>query len=265
MSKSAVFRILRFRFGREVLLIGMAYMAYEVVRSLSAGRALDAFQNAELLVRAERALGIFAELNVQVAMLSWQGLVDLLSLWYFWGHFPLIVAFAVWAFARQRPNYLWARNAIFAAGALGLVIYLAFPVAPPRLLPGAGFVDTLRDVFALQYEDSSLVNEFAAVPSLHQGFAIIVGVTLFRAIGGRRGVALMLALPTVMFVSIVATGNHWFLDAVFGAVVAGIGMLIATRVERRGLPLPPPLRRLLSVEEPAGPAAAAVPHPGASR
>ena len=265
MIKSAGQGAFSFRFGREVLLIGIAYMAYELVRSLSAGRALDAFQNAELLVRAERALGIFAELNVQVAILSWQGLVDSLSLWYFWGHFPLIVAFAVWAFARHRPHYLWARNAIFAAGAIGLVIYLAFPVAPPRLLPGAGFVDTLRDVFALQYENSSLVNEFAAVPSLHQGFAIIVGVTLFRALRGRRGVALMVALPALMFVSIVATGNHWFLDAVFGALVAGIGMLIACHVERHGLPLPSPLRRLLSVEAPLVQTAEAVPRPGASR
>lgn len=249
MIKSAARRTLQFRSGREVLLIGVAYMAYEVVRSFSSGRALDALANTEIVVRVERGLGIFAELNVQVAILGWQGVADLLSLWYFWGHFPLIVSLAIWMFVRHRADYLWARNAIFAAGAIALVVYLTFPVAPPRLLPGAGFVDTLRDAFALQYDDSSLVNQFAALPSMHQGFAIIIGVALYRVIGGRRGTALLIALPALMFVTIVATGNHWFLDAVLGALVTVVAMFFASRVERYGLPLPRTLRQLLSVGE----------------
>ena len=249
MIKSAARRTLQFRSGREVLLIGVAYMAYEVVRSFSSGRALDALANTEIVVRVERGLGIFAELNVQVAILGWQGVADLLSLWYFWGHFPLIVSLSIWMFVRHRADYLWARNAIFAAGAIALVVYLTFPVAPPRLLPGAGFVDTLRDAFALQYDDSSLVNQFAALPSMHQGFAIIIGVALYRVIGGRRGTALLIALPALMFVTIVATGNHWFLDAVLGALVTVVAMFFASRVERYGLPLPRTLRQLLSVGE----------------
>ena len=120
-------------------------------------------------------------------------------------------------------GYAWARNAIFASGAIALAVYLTFPVAPPRLLPGAGFVDTLRGVFALQYDDSSLVNQFAAVPSMHLGFAVIMGMTMYRMVGGRKGAGLAVALPLVMLVSIVATGNHWFLDAALGALVALIG------------------------------------------
>ncbi len=222
------------RFAREVALVSGAYMAYELVRSLAAGRALDAFENTEIVVRAEQALGIFAELNMQVAMLSYSGLIDFLSLWYFWGHFPLIIGLAIWALYRHKQDYVWARNAIFAAGGLALIVYLLFPVAPPRLLPGAGFVDTLRGVFALQYDDSSLVNEFAAVPSMHQGFAIITGATFYRILGGRFGLATLIFLPTVMLIAIVATGNHWFLDALLGAVAAAIGIFIANRIEQRG-------------------------------
>ena len=234
MISSLIPRLTLFRFGREAVLVAFAYMLYEVVRSLSSGRALDAFENAEVLVRVERGLGIFAELNVQATLVTWHGLVDALSLWYFWGHFPLLIAMAVWAFYRHHADYAWTRNAIFASGAIALVIYLTFPVAPPRLLPGAGFVDTLRGVFALQYEDSSLVNQFAAVPSMHLGFAMITGMTMHRMVGGRKGAGLALALPLVMLVSIVATGNHWFLDAVLGALVALIGMRIAGRIERGG-------------------------------
>jgi hypothetical protein len=250
MLRPTLRRARHFRWGREVLLVGLAYLLYAMARTLSASRTLDAFENAEILVRAERALGIFVELNVQVAILGWHGIVDFLSLWYFWGHFPLMIAFALWAFVRHRGDYLWARNAIFAAGAISLAIYVAFPVAPPRLFPGAGFVDTLQGVFALHYADVSMVNQFAAVPSMHQGYALIVGVGLYRVIGGRRGRAIMLTLPALMFVSIVATGNHWFLDAVVGAAVAFVGMGVASHVEQRGLPLPGVARGLLSVKPP---------------
>ncbi|PZC42118.1 MAG: PAP2 superfamily protein [Chloroflexi bacterium] len=259
MMRPTVNRVIGLRFPREVLLIGVAYGFYQVVRSVSADRALDALENAKLLVSAERALGIFSELNLQAAVLSWQGLVDFLSLWYFWGHFPFIVVIAVFTLFRRRGDYVWARNAIFAAGAIALVVYVTFPVAPPRLFPGAGFVDTLRDVFALQYEDSTVVNQYAAVPSMHQGFALIMGVAMYRMFGGRKGAALMLALPALMFISIVATGNHWFIDALLGLLVAAIGMKLAFLVERHGLPLPQPLRSFLSADPPPPPPGSAPP------
>ncbi len=87
-------------------------------------------------------------------------------------------------------------------------------------------------MFALQYDDSSLVNEFAAVPSMHQGFAIIMGMMLYRIVGGRLGLAALVLLPGMMLITIVATGNHWFLDAVLGAVAAIAGMGIANQIER---------------------------------
>ena len=234
MLRGPIRRLQATRFARETTLLGVAYMAYELVRWLAAGRALDAFENTEIVVRAEQALGIFAELNLQVAMLSYSGLIDFLSLWYFWGHFPLMIVLAIWVFYRHKRDYVWGRNAIFAAGGLALIVYLLFPVAPPRLIPGGGFVDTLRGVFALQYEDSSLVNQFAAVPSMHQGFAIIMGTMLYRVLGGWLGLVALVLLPAMMFVTIVATGNHWFLDAVLGAVAALAGMAIANQCEHHG-------------------------------
>lgn len=245
MISTVVYRLQASRFAREVLLVAGAYMAYEIVRMISAGQTLAALENAELLVRAEQALGIFVELEYQVGLLSYGLLVDFFSLWYFWGHFPLIIVFATWAFYRHRRHYHWTRNAVFVSGAIALLVYLTFPVAPPRLLPGAGFVDTLKDVFALQYEDSGLVNHYAALPSMHQGFAVIIGVALYRIIGGRRGLLLLGLLPTLMLISIIATGNHWILDAVFGAAAALIGMAIATHFETHGARLVAPLRRRL--------------------
>ena len=221
------------RFLSEALLAGAAYWAYHLARTLAAGRVEDAFDNAAIIVSTEQALGIFRELPLQIAVLGYDLIVNFLSMWYFWGHFPLILAFAVWALFRHNADYRWVRNAVFIAGALALIGYIVFPVAPPRLLPAAGFVDTVESAFVLKYSDSGLVNQFAAVPSMHFGFAVIVGVGLFRIVGGRRGATLMTFMPLLMLTSIVVTGNHYFLDALFGLPPAIVGMVLATRIERQ--------------------------------
>ena len=241
MLRNMAHRLQALRFFREVALITGAYLAYEFVRTVSADRVVDALANAHNVVRIEQALGIFAELNLQVAALSFDAFVRTLSLWYFWGHFPLLIVVAVWLFYRHPRHYRWARNAIFLSGGIALVSYVLFPVAPPRLFPGAGFVDTLQSVFAMQYKDTGYVNEFAALPSMHQGFAVIVGAAIYRASGGRKGRLLVFALPLLMLAAIILTGNHWFLDAILGVVVALVGMALATQIEtpasglRRGL------------------------------
>lgn len=232
MIRSVAARLQAVRFARELALIGGAYLLYTAVRAAVAGRATDALDNATLVVKMEQALGIFSELSVQVSLLSYDALIHFLSLWYVWGHFPLIIGFALWAFYRHRREYCFARNAIFIAGGLALIGYLTFPVAPPRLLPGAGFQDTLQAALGISFKGSRFVNEFAAMPSMHAGFALIVGVTGYRILGGRKGLALAAGLPMVMVLSIVATGNHYYLDAVLGVPVAVAGMLLAARLAR---------------------------------
>lgn len=220
------------RLGREVALVMTAYLVYYLARAIAADRVEDAFDNAHIIVSAEQALGIFVELPLQIALLGYDLLVHFFSLWYFWGHFPLIALFGIWALFRHPDDYRWARNAIFIAGALALIGYMAFPVAPPRLLPAAGFVDTLESAFVLKYSDSTLVNQFAAVPSMHFGFAVIIGAALYRIFGGQRGAIVGLLIVSLMLTSIIVTGNHYFLDAVLGLPPAIVGMMLATRIER---------------------------------
>ncbi len=220
------------RLGREVALVAVAYGAYYLARVLATGRVEDAFDNAQIIVSTEQALGIFVELPLQIGLLGYDLIMHFFSLWYFWGHFPLIALFGAWTLFRHTDDYRWARNAIFIAGALALIGYTVFPVAPPRLLPAAGFVDTLESAFVLKYSDSALVNQFAAVPSMHFGFAVIIGATLYRILGGRRGTVAGLLIASLMLASIIVTGNHYFLDAVLGLPPAIAGMMLATRIER---------------------------------
>jgi hypothetical protein len=211
--------------------MAVAYLLYYLVRSHAAQRSTDAFVNAGQLVRMERSLGLFKELSLQATLLPYEGAVHLFSVFYFYGHFPLIIAVGAYLFWKHPPVYSLIRNAFLASGALALIVFLLFPVAPPRLI-GAGFVDTLQDTLALTYDKSPGVNEFAAVPSMHVGWNLLLALGLFLSIRNPIGRGLALLLPPVMILSTVITGNHYLIDAPLGIMTALSGLLIALVIRR---------------------------------
>ena len=135
-------------------------------------------------------------------------------------------------YRRHRERFALVRNTLIAATGIALSLYVAFPVAPPRLA-ALGFVDTVSHSAKVNLSSDllgSLYNPFAAVPSLHFGYALLVGVTL-AAVARRPVVRVLGALyPALMLFVIVATGNHFFFDAAAGALAIGAGYLIATWV-----------------------------------
>jgi hypothetical protein len=165
---------------------------------------------------------------------------------YFWGHMPLVIAFAVWLYARRRRTYKLVRNAFLASGAIGVVLYWLFPVAPPRLIPFGGFVDTMAVFDRMGYnaqETQAFVNPFAAVPSLHFGWSMLIALAV--ACVGRRPWhwAVGVAWPVAMFFAVVLTGNHFILDTVAGAVVSFAGLGIAWLSARYRLALVAAVKR----------------------
>jgi PAP2 superfamily protein len=158
-----------------------------------------------------------------------QGLLQI-QIWnaiYFWAHAPVIAVVGIWLYMRSRRDYSLIRNAFLGSAVLGLLIYYAYPVAPPRLLPGFGFVDTLQRYSSLSYQAQSLrpfVNPYAAVPSLHFGWSVLIGVGLIRMLRGPIGWALGSILPLLMLVAIIATANHFVFDAVIGLVVCLVSL-----------------------------------------
>ena len=211
--------------------MAVAYLLYYLVRGHAVERTADAFRNAGQLIRLERDIGMFRELSLQAATLPYEGLTHLFNVIYFYGHFPLIIVVGAWLFWKHPPVYSLIRNAFLASGAIALVIFALFPVAPPRLI-GAGFIDTLQFTIALTYNNSPGVNEFAAVPSMHVGWNLLLAMGLFLTVRNPvvRGVALL--LPPAMIVSTVATGNHYLLDAPLGIMTALSGLIIALLVRR---------------------------------
>lgn len=213
----------------EVLLIGLALPFYYLVRGSAHERVGEALVRSVQLIKLERNLGIFWEADLQSWILSYDWLIQVFNAIYLYGHLPVIGALALWLYFWHRPQYLLMRNAFLISGAMGLVVYVLFPVAPPRFLPEWGFVDT---VFK-QYEvgrpltPAFFTNEYAAMPSLHFGWNLLVGVAVWLASRhiGLRAFAVLMTLA--MLATIILTANHYILDAAAGVLAVALGMLIA--------------------------------------
>jgi len=222
------------RFIFEILLIAPAYVLYQLVRGVVEGRIDVAFSNTARLIEVEQSLGIFWEVQLQGLIISNSFLIDLFNWIYLWGHLPVVGALAIWIYVFQRNVFARYRNAFMISGAIGLVFFITLPMAPPRFLPEAGFIDTItvyEDVYrALQYP--AFVNQYAAMPSLHLGWNLLVGLAIFETTKVWWARAFGLLLPIPMLASIVLTGNHFFLDAVAGVLVALTALWLAGQLNR---------------------------------
>lgn len=226
---------------REVGLVAVGLLVYFLVRGNVTERAAVATRNAIAVIDAERALGIFWEPAMQSWILHSAFQVKFWNWVYFWAHAPAIVVVGVWLLWRHWSTYVLIRNAFLVSAVLGLVCYSIFPVAPPRLVTGYDFVDTMLLYSTTSYQAQSLapfVNPYAAMPSLHFGWAFLVGVGIYWVLRDLRGIILGGLLTAGMGLAIVFTANHYILDAVAGFAVAVIGLIVAIWWDR-GHPLWP--------------------------
>ncbi len=216
----------------ELALILAALPIYYLVRGITETRVDEAVARGIDIVHLERNLGIFWEVELQSWILSYDWFVKFLNWFYLFGHLPVIAILAVWMYFWHRPQYLLMRNAFLLSGAIALFFYVNFPTAPPRLLPeevGFGFVDTV----ATQYEESRpltpswFVNEYAAFPSMHIGWNLLVSVGVWMASRNPFVRAFAVLMPLMMFTDIILTANHYFIDAFAGTAVMLVGLGIA--------------------------------------
>ncbi|MCW2713362.1 MAG: phosphoesterase, PA-phosphatase related protein [Frankiales bacterium] len=233
------------------------------------------------VLRLEQSVGLDVEDEVQAAMLSVDGLATAANWIYIWGHWPVIVLTLLWLALHDRVVFRKLRNAIIASGLLGLCVYTTYPVAPPRLA-GLGLVDTVTETSRAYrvLQPPAFVNQYAAMPSLHVGWDLLVGLALVAAAGTTLLRVLGRTMPAVMALATVLTANHYVLDVVAGAAFGLAGWTIALGLERRSrqreqrrlgrerrllaVDVPPELeRRLLPCNSPPGPGRrpASIPRP----
>jgi PAP2 superfamily protein len=219
---------------RQLGIFALAYGFYFGVRSITEGPPTAAFRHALDVVKLERSLGIDWERSVQDQILGSRLLTDVANAVYMYGHWPVIIVTGVLLFHYRRSHYYQLRNVCLLSGLVGLVIFALFPVAPPRLTD-MPLVDTItKDADGYrQLVPSSLVNEYAAFPSFHAGWNVLLGIVVFRATHSRLLRALAVVGPTAMVVAVVATANHFVIDVVAGVVIVLAGLFALHVVQRR--------------------------------
>jgi hypothetical protein len=213
---------------RELLLVAGLFLVYKFGRQLATGHTAEAFHDAHHVWDWERALHLPGEGSVQSLLLHGDPLVHLANTYYATVHFPATVAFLVWLYLRRPAHYVWARRVLAALTAAALAVHLVFPLAPPRMLAATGLVDTARLYGPSVYgppQSDHLSNQFAAMPSLHFGWALMVAIGLIVATRSRLR-RLWLLHPLVTLLVIVGTANHYWLDAVAAGALLALALAV---------------------------------------
>jgi membrane-associated phospholipid phosphatase len=208
---------------RQLALFGAAYIVYNVARWVFAGDLAPAREHARWIVELERSSGIAVEGSVQGALdsgaASW-----LLSNIYLAAQFIVVPGALIWFYRRRPQVYRSLRNTLLATWMIAVPIFALYPVAPPRLAD-VGIVDTVSEQagVALTGRSTIFYNQLAAVPSLHVGFAVAVGIAFAVALRWRWAKVLALLWGPLVSLSVVATGNHYFFDIAAGLVATALG------------------------------------------
>jgi hypothetical protein len=219
---------------RQIAIVLGALTAYELARLVMEPNWTAARENAQRISELEQVLSIGWESRLQAAFLALPDLVRAMNVFYFVGHFVLTGLFFVWLFHRSRSGFRVYRDAFLVATLVSIVIHWQFPVAPPRLA-APEILDTLNFFSGIDIgsqNTGALTNPAAAVPSLHAGYALGVGLGVFRFArsGLMRGAGLV--YPALVVLTIIVTGNHFVLDAIAGIAVLAAGFLLAPRLRR---------------------------------
>ncbi|MEV4702050.1 phosphatase PAP2 family protein [Actinoplanes sp. NPDC049316] len=237
---------------REILLVAALFAAYQAGRMLATGHVAEAMGNAVRVWDLERAVRLPAETLVQGLVIDHRALVRVANCYYAYVHFPATAAALIWMYVRRPVLYRWMRRTLACLTTVALVVHLLVPLAPPRMTV-PGMIDTgLRygpSVYGPPTADT-MANQYAAMPSLHVGWAFAVAITLIAATRGRWR-WLWLAHPIATLFVVVATGNHYWLDAIVAIALLTSVLLILPR------PVTAPPAAIPAPRAPAEPAAAA--------
>ncbi|WP_318218295.1 phosphatase PAP2 family protein [Streptomyces sp. SCL15-6] len=215
----------------EILLIALSYWTYSLVRNAVPEQRGQALRNADWIWRVEQQLGIAVEDSVNRAVDSVTWLVVGMNYYYATLHFVVTLGVLVWLFRSHPGRYAATRLVLFATTGVALLGYYLYPLAPPRLMNGGHFIDTVKvhqTWGSMASGDlKNMSNQYAAMPSMHIGWSVWCGLTIFALASVPWVRVLGLVYPVLTLVVIVATANHFWLDAVGGVLCLAFGYAVA--------------------------------------
>jgi PAP2 superfamily len=209
----------------ELLLMFTLYGVWQYVHERVGDRSEGAIENARALYKFEQAIHLPDELSIERLFIDHKPVMQFLNIYYGGAHVTAVGILLVWMFVRHRDRYSRIRTTL-AVSIAGCFVVQMIPVAPPRFLPDLGFVDA-----GLLYHQSvygsgaGISNQVSAMPSLHVGWAVLVGLAVV-AISRSRWRWLALLHPALTTLSVVATANHWWLDGVVAVMILGVAYVV---------------------------------------
>ncbi|MDF3302119.1 phosphatase PAP2 family protein [Streptomyces tropicalis] len=236
---------------REFLLVAGLFLVYKLGRQVAAGHTGEAYHDARRVWDLERTVHLPGEGAVQSLLLHGTAPAHVANTYYAAVHFPATAAFLVWLYLRRPAHYVWARRVLAAITAAALALHLAFPLAPPRMLAAAHLVDTARVYGPSVYgppRSDHLSNQFAAMPSLHFGWALMVAIGLIAATRSRFR-WLWLLHPLLTLLVIVGTANHYWLDSLVAAALLALALAVVPMPRRRAVTVARAPGRLAPAED----------------
>jgi membrane-associated phospholipid phosphatase len=207
-------------------------VAYQAARGVADRNPAAAFENGLKVIDIEQRGNALFELSLQAAVQSSEVLTFATWGTYWLSQFTVLAATLLWVYLRRNEHFIRFRNMIMLANVIGLAGYVLAPTAPPRMFPDFGFVDTMSSIATLNHGSGVIEfasNPYAAMPSLHAADALIVGIGLALLVHSRIAKAFCLAWPVWVWFTVMATGNHFWLDIVAGVVVALTAALVLER------------------------------------
>jgi membrane-associated phospholipid phosphatase len=224
---------------RQLLLFVAAYALYQFVRDIVGGGGYKPFGDATNIIYLERTLHVFVEPSIQQWALRQRWVMDIADWTYLNAHYFLTLGALVFIYLRRNDSFYFVRNMFMIAMAIALVGYTVYPTAPPRLMQEWGFTDSIQQFTGITVEKgpgSALLNFYAAVPSMHVCFALMIGLPMARLVKRRPAKLLWRLYPLLITFVVVATGNHYLTDVFLGAVTAGAAALLSDRLLARVRP-----------------------------
>ena len=214
----------------NLLTFGLIWFGYSTVRRVTADSTKIAYDNAVNLVKFQDWLGFPSEADFQEYVINSELLIKIANCFYFVMHFPSMIVFLLWVMFKKVEWMPQVRASLCIATFSGLIIHLAFPLMPPRLLGSYGFIDTAKvfgpDPYALGIAKAA--NELAAMPSLHVGWALLIAIAAIQILKSPAR-WLILLHPILTTVVVVITANHFWLDIIVGAILGYGGWLIGVK------------------------------------
>ncbi|GAA1424666.1 phosphatase PAP2 family protein [Streptomyces thermospinosisporus] len=215
----------------EILLIAVSYWTYSLIRNAVPEQRSEALRNADWIWQLEQTLGIAVEKSVNHAVNSVSWLIVSMNYYYATLHFVVTLGVLVWLFRSHPGRYAATRMVLFSTTAVALAGYYLYPLAPPRLMNGEAFIDTVmvHETWGSMASGDlkNMSNQYAAMPSMHIGWSLWCGLTIFALTTVPWVRVLGLLYPAATLVVIVATANHFWLDAVGGVLCLAFGYAVA--------------------------------------